>query len=184
MVTPVAFDSIKFHTYTVFAVINAAIVPCVYFFYPETAGRSLEEMDAYVIPIDHPPSTLSYMSCHGRTRQIIQIIQIILGSNRIESLTKKTPLFCSIFHKTQGKKGYFDVVRIAREEPRRYGKHGELLISYEETEEHKRHLSVAEEGGHGHVGTEHHESSSHSNNRHRNNRGGVGGEDESSGGHS
>lgn len=31
--------------FLVFAVINAFIVPCVYFFYPETAYRSLEEMD-------------------------------------------------------------------------------------------------------------------------------------------
>ncbi|RMD43244.1 hypothetical protein DV735_g1882, partial [Chaetothyriales sp. CBS 134920] len=46
MITPVAFSSIKYHTYTIFAVINAAIFPIVYFFYPETAYRSLEEMDA------------------------------------------------------------------------------------------------------------------------------------------
>jgi hypothetical protein len=45
MITPVAFESIKHHTYTVFAVINALIVPSVYFFFPETAYRSLEEMD-------------------------------------------------------------------------------------------------------------------------------------------
>ncbi|KAK6204142.1 hypothetical protein LQW54_008376 [Pestalotiopsis sp. IQ-011] len=45
MVTPVAFANIQWKTYVVFACINAAIVPCVYFFYPETAGRSLEEMD-------------------------------------------------------------------------------------------------------------------------------------------
>ncbi|KAK9802259.1 putative General substrate transporter [Seiridium cardinale] len=45
MVTPVAFANIHWRTYVVFAVINAFIVPCVYFFYPETAGRSLEEMD-------------------------------------------------------------------------------------------------------------------------------------------
>jgi len=45
MVTPVAFNSIGYKTYVVFAVINAFMVPCVYFFYPETAGRSLEEMD-------------------------------------------------------------------------------------------------------------------------------------------
>lgn len=48
MITPISFSSIGFHTYTIFAVINAAIVPCIYLFYPETAGRSLEEMDAYV----------------------------------------------------------------------------------------------------------------------------------------
>jgi hypothetical protein len=41
MITPVAFSSIGYQTYIIFAVINAAIVPSVYFFYPETARRSL-----------------------------------------------------------------------------------------------------------------------------------------------
>lgn len=45
MITPVAFTNIKNHTYTIFAIINAIIVPSVYFFFPETAYRSLEEMD-------------------------------------------------------------------------------------------------------------------------------------------
>jgi sugar porter (SP) family MFS transporter len=45
MITPVAFDSIGYQTYIIFAVINAFIVLCVYFFYPETRYRSLEEMD-------------------------------------------------------------------------------------------------------------------------------------------
>ncbi|KAM0515509.1 hypothetical protein ACHAPE_006035 [Trichoderma viride] len=45
MITPVAFTNIKWKTYVVFAVLNAFIVPCVYFFFPETAYRSLEEMD-------------------------------------------------------------------------------------------------------------------------------------------
>ena len=48
-----------------------------------------------------------------------------------------------IFRKTSSKYGnsllsYFKVVNIAREEPRRYGKRGELLIKYEETEEHRQ----------------------------------------------
>lgn len=70
-----------------------------YFFYPETAYRSLEEIDI-------------------------------------------------IFHKTQrGWRGWFGVVRTAKNEPQRYGKHGELLIDYEATEEHAfRSNSVA---GHG-----------------------------------
>lgn len=67
------------------------MVPSVYFFYPETAYRSLEEMD-------------------------------------------------TIFHKVDGAKGYLDVVRVAREEPQRYGRNGELLIAYDETDEHKNHL--------------------------------------------
>ena len=45
MVTPPAFANIGYQTYVIFAVINAFMFPCVYFFYPETAYRSLEEMD-------------------------------------------------------------------------------------------------------------------------------------------
>ncbi|PYH43897.1 putative MFS sugar transporter, partial [Aspergillus saccharolyticus JOP 1030-1] len=44
-VTPVGFDTISYRYYIIFAVLNAAIVPTVYFFFPETNGRSLEEID-------------------------------------------------------------------------------------------------------------------------------------------
>jgi hypothetical protein len=95
MITPVSFTSIGYKTYIIFAVINAFIFPVVYFFYPETAYRSLEEID-------------------------------------------------NIFRKTSRDwRGWFDVVKIARDEPRRYGKHGELLIDYENTDEHRRRSSVA-----------------------------------------
>ncbi|KAJ5976063.1 hypothetical protein N7481_009770 [Penicillium waksmanii] len=89
MVTPVAFDSIGYKTYIIFAVINAFIFPVVYFFYPETAYRSLEEMD-------------------------------------------------TIFHKTNS---IFSLVSVARNEPHRYGKKGELLVNYQDTEEHLRRAS-------------------------------------------
>ncbi|PMD65982.1 putative MFS monosaccharide transporter [Hyaloscypha bicolor E] len=88
MITPVSFSSIGYKTYVIFAVINAFIFPVVYFFYPETAYRSLEEIDI-------------------------------------------------IFRKTQrGWRGWLGVVKTAENEPLRYGKHGELLIDYEATEEH------------------------------------------------
>ncbi|KAL8955459.1 MAG: hypothetical protein Q9183_006633, partial [Haloplaca sp. 2 TL-2023] len=75
---------------------NAFIFPVVWFFYPETAYRSLEEMDAI------------FRKCHS----------------------------------------VFTVVKIAKEEPRRYGKNGELLIHYEETEEHRqRQASVVSNTG-------------------------------------
>lgn len=90
MITPVAFDTIGYQTYIIFAVINAFMVPSVYFFYPETAYRSLEEMD-------------------------------------------------SIFHKVTGWKGVFTVVHQAKVEPRRYGKNGELLVDYSDTEEGRAH---------------------------------------------
>lgn len=96
MITPIAFNNIGWRTYIIFAVINAFMVPCVYFFYPETAYRSLEEMD-------------------------------------------------NIFHKVgAGWKGVFTVVHQARVEPRWYGKNGELLVDYEQTEEHKSHVAGRE----------------------------------------
>lgn len=42
-----------------------------------------------------------------------------------------------IFRKTTGLRGWFTVVNRAYVEPRRYGKHGEILIDYEETEIHQ-----------------------------------------------
>ncbi|KAI4910982.1 hypothetical protein J4E90_007239 [Alternaria incomplexa] len=44
-ITPIAFQRISYRTWIIFAVTNFAIIPLVYFFYPETAFRSLEEVD-------------------------------------------------------------------------------------------------------------------------------------------
>ncbi|KAM3549937.1 hypothetical protein ARSEF4850_008595 [Beauveria asiatica] len=46
MITPVSFANIGYKTYVIFAVINAFMIPSVYFFFPETKLRSLKEMDA------------------------------------------------------------------------------------------------------------------------------------------
>ncbi|KAJ4467552.1 general substrate transporter [Lentinula aciculospora] len=45
MIAGPAFQNISWRTYIVFAALNAFIIPIVYFFFPETAGRSLEDMD-------------------------------------------------------------------------------------------------------------------------------------------
>jgi sugar porter (SP) family MFS transporter len=45
MITPVLINSIKWGTYLFFAALNASFIPILYFLYPETAGRSLEEID-------------------------------------------------------------------------------------------------------------------------------------------
>jgi hypothetical protein len=47
----------------------------------------------------------------------------------------------TIFQKS---KGWFSVVRVAKHEPHRYGKNGELLIDYEETLEHIERVHVGE----------------------------------------
>ncbi|GAO49668.1 hexose carrier protein [Saitoella complicata NRRL Y-17804] len=45
MIIPPAFANIGYHTYIIFAIINASFIPVIYFYLPETKGRSLEEMD-------------------------------------------------------------------------------------------------------------------------------------------
>ena len=45
MVTPVAIETIGWKYYLVFLIISAIIVPIVFLFYPETMGRSLEELE-------------------------------------------------------------------------------------------------------------------------------------------
>lgn len=45
MITPVMVEHIGWRTYLFFAVMNAWALPTIYFFYPETAGRTLEEID-------------------------------------------------------------------------------------------------------------------------------------------
>lgn len=43
--TPPALDALHWKFYIIFAVINAAFLPPIYYFYPETKGKSLEEVD-------------------------------------------------------------------------------------------------------------------------------------------
>ncbi|GAM86250.1 hypothetical protein ANO11243_042620 [Dothideomycetidae sp. 11243] len=45
MVTPIMVAHIKWGTYVFFGAVNFAFIPLIYFFYPETTNRSLEEID-------------------------------------------------------------------------------------------------------------------------------------------
>lgn len=45
MITPVLVTNIGWGTYLLFGVLNATFIPIIYIFYPETSGRSLEEID-------------------------------------------------------------------------------------------------------------------------------------------
>lgn len=75
MITPVCFSSIGYATYIIFAVINVLIIPVVYFFYPETAYRSLEEIDDIfrnskgffnVVSVAKPKNTPNRYDKHGQ----------------------------------------------------------------------------------------------------------------------
>lgn len=43
-ITPISFDNIGWRTFIIFAVLNAAFIPMVYCFYPETQGITLEDI--------------------------------------------------------------------------------------------------------------------------------------------
>jgi len=45
MVTPIMIDKISWGTYLFFACMNGCFLPIIWWFYPETKGRSLEEID-------------------------------------------------------------------------------------------------------------------------------------------
>ena len=45
-VTPQAIQSLGYRLYFIWALLNAIFVPITWLFYPETAGRTLEDMDA------------------------------------------------------------------------------------------------------------------------------------------
>ena len=45
MITPIMISNIGWGTYLFFAIVNACFMPLIYFTYPETARRSLEEID-------------------------------------------------------------------------------------------------------------------------------------------
>ncbi|GAW19133.1 hypothetical protein ANO14919_086170 [Xylariales sp. No.14919] len=45
LITPVLVTNIGWGTFLFFAILNITFIPVIYFFYPETARRSLEEID-------------------------------------------------------------------------------------------------------------------------------------------
>lgn len=57
-IAPVAFHNIGYRTYIIFAAFNFFIVPIIYFFYPETGFRSLEEVDVIFYNTNHQPKPL------------------------------------------------------------------------------------------------------------------------------
>lgn len=53
MITPIALESIGWQYYIIYAVIGACIPVLVFFFYPETMGRSLEQMVSCLTQVIH-----------------------------------------------------------------------------------------------------------------------------------
>lgn len=140
MITPVCFSTIGYKTYIIFAVINAFIIPVVYFFYPETAYRSLEEMDIIF---------RKFLSKSRRCSQMSQESKDNAPQPLCFFPNPTYPYMC--LRRTIEKcHSIFTIVKIAKEEPHRYGKNGKVLINYEETQDHLRRASyVSDKSGTG-----------------------------------
>ncbi|KAK1706602.1 uncharacterized protein BDZ83DRAFT_543751, partial [Colletotrichum acutatum] len=46
-ITPIGIQDLGWKFWIVFTVLNAAFLPVIYLFYPETANRTLEDLDEY-----------------------------------------------------------------------------------------------------------------------------------------
>lgn len=55
MITPVLINRLGWKTYLIFTCTNAAFVPIIYFFYPETSNISLEGVDQIFLDPNRKP---------------------------------------------------------------------------------------------------------------------------------
>lgn len=96
MITPVAFSSIGWRTYIIFAVFNAASAPLIYFCYPETACRSLEEMDLIFAKSEGVYSAVKHAKSeprhYGRRGEVLRdmlpdVCEQVMGDTKEPALT-------------------------------------------------------------------------------------------------
>ena len=55
-ITPIGIQKLGWKFYIIWTITNALFMPVIYFFYPETANRTLEDLDAFYR--DNPPLVL------------------------------------------------------------------------------------------------------------------------------
>jgi hypothetical protein len=63
-ITPVLFESISFWTYILFAFLNVAFIPMVYFWFPETKGLTLEQIEVLFATAEVKADALSIQEHH------------------------------------------------------------------------------------------------------------------------
>lgn len=70
--------NIKYKSYIVFAIINFATIPCVYFFYPETCGLPLEAVDLLFADRDGKRPSLLQVVRDSRRKEYLAEIEVTL----------------------------------------------------------------------------------------------------------
>ncbi|KAK9371577.1 general substrate transporter [Lipomyces chichibuensis] len=94
MITPVAVANIGYRYYIVYVVVGAIIPPVVYFYYPETMNRNLEQLD---LIFREAPTIMSIVSMSKKLPQ---------GEAEIGSSEKETEVFAEQVEKTEDVEDY------------------------------------------------------------------------------
>jgi MFS family permease len=92
MITPVLFQYITFWTYILFAFINLIFVPMVYFWFPETKGLSLEQVDILFASDEIKADVQSIASEHHhyQEKKQVQDIDVEQGHNEKTSVSSSS----------------------------------------------------------------------------------------------
>lgn len=88
MITPIAIDSIGYRYYLVYALISGSIPPLVYFFYPETMNRNLEQLN---LIFREAPSIMSIVSM---ARKVPKGETVVPGPEKQEAFVEQVEIEC------------------------------------------------------------------------------------------
>ncbi|KAJ5151581.1 hypothetical protein N7492_009876 [Penicillium capsulatum] len=89
-ITPIGIESLGWKFYIIWTVLNLSFVPTIYFFYPETANRQLEDIDLFFrdhksLLVHNIPEAIST----ARPARYVEIEQDLVGRHKSISEAKK-----------------------------------------------------------------------------------------------
>ncbi|KXT10568.1 hypothetical protein AC579_9168 [Pseudocercospora musae] len=73
-ITPPAIRNIGYRTYIIFAVLNALWVPIIYFFFPETKGLALEDVDRLFAKSEEAHRQMSVIIDHSKPTEDVEMV--------------------------------------------------------------------------------------------------------------
>ncbi|KAK0276031.1 hypothetical protein LTR91_002431 [Friedmanniomyces endolithicus] len=85
-ITPIGIQNLGWRFYIVFAVLNAAFLPFIWFFYVETAGLSLDEIDRVFVLKHAEGSTLTYKQATEQAKEQLEIERLEISARPEKSV--------------------------------------------------------------------------------------------------
>ncbi|KAK3075809.1 hypothetical protein LTR53_000511 [Teratosphaeriaceae sp. CCFEE 6253] len=91
-ITPIGIQNLEWRFYIVFAVLNAAFLPFIYFFYVETAGLSLDEVDRVFVLKHAPGSTLTYKQATEKAKEELEMERLEINARGEKGVQAEKPM--------------------------------------------------------------------------------------------